>query len=63
MDNTPIMNAQPQSLHTQPTPPPQTELEKASQDLGRALVVYLAWKSAGLLDPSPTGSGPNHSSL
>jgi hypothetical protein len=53
-----MMNAQPQSLQTPPTPPPQTELEKASQDLGRALVVYLAWKSAGLLDPEATYSHP-----
>ncbi|WP_156823971.1 hypothetical protein [Oscillatoria acuminata] len=52
------MNAQPQSFQTPPTPPPQTELEKVSQDFGRALVVYLAWKSAGLLDPSPTCSRP-----
>ncbi|MBO0350827.1 hypothetical protein J0895_17495 [Phormidium pseudopriestleyi FRX01] len=44
------MNAQPQSLKKPPTPPPQTELEQAAQDFGRALVVYLAWKSAGLLD-------------
>jgi hypothetical protein len=58
MDKTPMMNAQPQSLQTPPTPPPQTELEKASQDLGRALVVYLAWKSAGLLDPEATYSHP-----
>lgn len=45
-----MMNAQPQSLNPPQTPPPQTELEQAAQDLGRALVVYLAWKSAGLLD-------------
>lgn len=50
MDKTPMMNPQPQSLNTPQTPPPQTELEKATQDFGRALVVYLAWKSAGLLD-------------
>ncbi|MCT7982754.1 hypothetical protein NG796_05540 [Laspinema sp. A4] len=50
MDKTPIMNAQSPSLNPPQTPPPQTELEKAAQDFGRALVVYLAWKSAGLLD-------------
>ncbi|MCT7995621.1 hypothetical protein NG793_18255 [Laspinema sp. C5] len=44
------MNAQPQSLNPPQTSLPQTELEKAAQDVGRALVVYLAWKSAGLLD-------------
>ncbi|MGL5193972.1 MAG: hypothetical protein ACRC8Y_10340 [Chroococcales cyanobacterium] len=52
------MNAQPQSLNPPQTPPPQTELEKVSQDFGRALVVYLAWKSSGLLDSSPTCSRP-----
>ncbi|MCT7976682.1 hypothetical protein [Laspinema olomoucense] len=50
MDKTTIMNAQPQSLNPPQISPPQTELEKAAQDVGRALVVYLAWKSAGLLD-------------
>jgi hypothetical protein len=47
----------PQRMDTQPpidplqTQPPPTELEKVAQDFGRALVVYLAWKATGLLDP------------
>lgn len=44
------MNGQNQTPN-QPQPQSQTtELEKATQDFGRALLVYLAWKSTGLLD-------------
>ncbi len=45
------MNTQAQPSTQPQTASAQTELEKAAQDFGRALVVYLAWKSTGLLDP------------